>query len=163
MCLLFFFFPHQMWALKLLWKMPFISSKQLFSFSRYSNFCVSDFCSFFPFGYYFRRWLQINIKVCDFTKNYTEIVHQTLVADPFLILVNNPNQLLYARNSFKNRILWKRIIKKRLKKVNFIFFLLNAAPFNGKMKNKMCLEIMTSCPSGYNIHWWCITCSSLML
>ena len=40
-CLLFF---YQMIGLQKLWKMCFISSKKLFSFSRYS-----DFCNFFPF------------------------------------------------------------------------------------------------------------------
>ena len=39
----FFLFFHQILALKKLWKMFFISSKKLFSFSRYSNFC-----NFFP-------------------------------------------------------------------------------------------------------------------
>ena len=28
-------------------------------------------------------------------------MHQKLVPDPFLILVNNPKQLLHAKNSFK--------------------------------------------------------------
>ena len=31
---------------------------------------------------------------------------------PFLILLSNPEQLLIAKNSFKNQIFWKRIIKK---------------------------------------------------
>ena len=35
-----------------------------------------------------------------------------LVLDPFLILVNNLKQLLYARNFLKNKIFKKRIIKK---------------------------------------------------
>ena len=46
LCPLFFIkflFFHQMIALKNLWKMFFISSKELFSFSRCLNFCV-----FFP-------------------------------------------------------------------------------------------------------------------
>ena len=34
------FIFHQMIALQKLWKMFFISSKKLFSFSRYSNFCI---------------------------------------------------------------------------------------------------------------------------
>ena len=38
-------------------------------------------------------------------------MHQNLVPDPFIILVNNPKQPLHARNSFGNKILWKRIIK----------------------------------------------------
>ena len=39
-------------------------------------------------------------------------VHQKLVSDLFLILVNNPKQPLHARNYFKNKIFWKMIIKK---------------------------------------------------
>ena len=39
---------HQMIALQKLWKMFFISSKKLFAFSRYSNFCISVFPSFSP-------------------------------------------------------------------------------------------------------------------
>ena len=35
-----FLFFHQMIALQKLWKMFSISSKNLFSFSRYSNFCI---------------------------------------------------------------------------------------------------------------------------
>ena len=39
-------------------------------------------------------------------------MHQKLAPDPFLILLNNPKQPLHARNSFENKIFWKRIIKK---------------------------------------------------
>ena len=42
------FIFHQMIALQKLWKMFFISSKKLFSFSRYSHFCIFVFPSFFP-------------------------------------------------------------------------------------------------------------------
>ena len=41
-----FLFFHQMKALQKLWKMPFISSKKLFLFPRYSNFCISVLPSF---------------------------------------------------------------------------------------------------------------------
>ena len=40
------FISHQMIALQKLWEMFFISSKMLFSFRRYSNFCISVFPSF---------------------------------------------------------------------------------------------------------------------
>ena len=33
------------------------------------------------------------------------------VPDPFFILLNNPKQLMHARNTFKNRIFGKGIIK----------------------------------------------------
>ena len=39
-------------------------------------------------------------------------VHQKLVPDPFLILVNNTKQSLHTRNSFKNKIILNKIIKK---------------------------------------------------
>ena len=41
-------------------------------------------------------------------------MHQNIFPDPFLILVNNPKKLMHARNSFDNKILWKKIIKKSL-------------------------------------------------
>ena len=41
-----FLYFHQMIALQKLWKMLFVSSKKLFSFSRYSNFCISVLPSF---------------------------------------------------------------------------------------------------------------------
>ena len=41
------FIYHQMIAFQKIWKMFFISSKKLFSFSRYSSFCIFIF-SFFP-------------------------------------------------------------------------------------------------------------------
>ena len=53
-------------------------------------------------------------------ENHAENVHQKLVPHPFLILVNNPKQPLYARNYFENKVFWKRIMKT-LKNVNFIF------------------------------------------
>ena len=62
-----FYFFHLMMVLQKLWKMLFISSKELSSFlrfSRYSNFCISFLPSFTP-------------------------SHWRLVPDPFLILVYN--------------------------------------------------------------------------
>ena len=51
-CVRYFFLKkiiyHQMIAFQKLWKMVFISSKKLFSFSRYLNFCNSIFPSFSP-------------------------------------------------------------------------------------------------------------------
>ena len=49
LCLMFFnnfFIFYQMIALQKLWKMFFILSKNLFPFSRYSNFCIFIFPSF---------------------------------------------------------------------------------------------------------------------
>ena len=58
-------FFHQMIALQKLWKMLFISSKKLFSFSRYSNFCISDLRLFLPVGHCFRVWSKMNLNVYD--------------------------------------------------------------------------------------------------
>ena len=69
LCLLFFikfFIFHQMIALQKLWKMFFISSKKLFSFSRYSNFCIFRFSPIIsPASHCFRDWSKKNIKVYD--------------------------------------------------------------------------------------------------
>ena len=59
------FIFHQMIALRKLWKMFFISSKKIFSFSRYSNFCIFVFSSFFPVSHCFRGWFKKNLKVYD--------------------------------------------------------------------------------------------------
>ena len=59
------FISHQMRALQKLWKMFFISSKKLFSFSRYSNFCISIFPLFLPVSHCFRGWMKINVKFYD--------------------------------------------------------------------------------------------------
>ena len=64
---------------------------------------------------YLIPWKGKKIRYWNFVKN----VHQTLISDPFLILVNNPKQPLHASNSFTNRIFWKRIIKKVLKSLFF--------------------------------------------
>ena len=47
-CVHYFLFFRQMISLQKLWKMHFISSKKLFSFSGYSNFCSFIFPSFAP-------------------------------------------------------------------------------------------------------------------
>ena len=57
-------------------------------------------------------------------------MHQKLVPDPFLILVNNPKQPLHARNYFKNKY-FERGLSKSLKKLT-LFFLFNPASFNGQ-------------------------------
>ena len=61
------FIFHQMIALQKLWKMFSISSKKLFSFSRYSYFCISVFPSplFFLCQHCFRGWSKKNRKVHD--------------------------------------------------------------------------------------------------
>ena len=53
----------------------------------------------------------------------------------FFFLLNNPKQPLHARNSFKNKVFWKRIIKKALKKLT-LFFLSNPVSSNGQSYQK---------------------------
>ena len=52
-------------ALQKLWKMFFISSKKLFLFSRYLNFCISISHLFLLVSHCFRAWSKINLKVYD--------------------------------------------------------------------------------------------------
>ena len=44
-------------------------------------------------------------------KIHAQNLHQKLVPEHFLILVNNPKQPLHAVNFFKNKIFWKGTIK----------------------------------------------------
>ena len=86
---------------------------------------------FSPVSHCFRGWWKITLKFYNVIncpnknlithlvwygtflwKSHAENVHQRLVPDSFLILVNSPKQPLDVRNSFKNRIFWKKIIKK---------------------------------------------------
>ena len=59
-----FLFFHQMIALQKLWKMLFISSKMLFSFSRYSIFCIFVL-PYFSTCRCFREWSKINLEIHD--------------------------------------------------------------------------------------------------
>ena len=49
-------------------------------------------------------------------------MHQKLVPYLFLILINNPKQPFHARNSFKNKVFWKSIIKNPWKSYLYFFF-----------------------------------------
>ena len=62
-------------------------------------------------------------------------MHQKLVPEPFLILVNKPNQPLHARNSFKNKDILKEDYQKALKTLT-LFFLSNPVFFNGQSYQK---------------------------
>ena len=59
------FIFHKMTAPQKLWKMFFISSKKLFSLSRYSNFCIFVFPLFYSVSHCFRVWSKKIIKVYD--------------------------------------------------------------------------------------------------
>ena len=63
-------------------------------------------------------------------------VHQKLVPDPLLILVNNPKQPLHARNSFKSKMFRNRIIKNPLKSQLYFFFLTQSLFMDKVIKNK---------------------------
>ena len=60
-----FFIFDQMIVLQKLWTIFFISSKKLFSFSRYLNFCIPSSPLFLPVSHCFRGWSKINLKVYD--------------------------------------------------------------------------------------------------
>ena len=60
-------------------------------------------------------------------------MHQKLVSDPFLLLVNISKQPLHARNYFKNIL--KEYYQKAFKK-STLFFLANLVPFNGQRYQK---------------------------
>ena len=71
------FIFHQMTALQKQWKTFFISSKKLFSFSRYSNFCISFFPSFFSATHCLRGWSKKNLNIYDLINclNKNSITH----------------------------------------------------------------------------------------
>ena len=61
-CAHYFLFFQQMIAFQKLWTMVLISSKKLFSFSRYSNFCIFLLPSFSPCWPLLSAWSKINVK-----------------------------------------------------------------------------------------------------
>ena len=77
-------------------------------------------------------------------------MQQKLVPEVFIILVNNPKQLLHARNYFKSKIFGKRL-SKSLQKVTF-FVLSSPVPFNRQNYQKQKGPgIETSGYSGFEI------------
>ena len=74
-------------------------------------------------------------------------MHQTVVPDPLLILVNNPKQPLHGRNSFKSPL--KKDDQKPLKK-STLFFLPKPVLYNEQSyQKKRDLELVLSCSSGF--------------
>ena len=73
-------------------------------------------------------------------------MHQNLVQDPFLILVNNPEQPLHARNFSKRKDILKENYQKVLKKLTFLF---KPSLFSWTRLYKRGLELVTSLASGY--------------
>ena len=60
----------------------------------------------------FVHWWGLNKENKEKIKENKENVHQKLVPDSFLLLVNISKQPLQTRNYYKNKIFWKRITKK---------------------------------------------------
>ena len=77
-------------------------------------------------------------------------VHQKLVPNPFLILVNNTKQPLHARNSFKNKTyILKEDYQKAFKKLTLFFFWIQSLFMDKVIKYKRGLELVTGWSSGY--------------
>ena len=83
-----------------------------------------------PFAWYLGKVKRYEIETLSFDRVlnkehfYGKIMQKILVLEssrPLFTLVNISKQPLHARNYFKNKIFWRMIIKKALKKVNFIF------------------------------------------
>ena len=72
-----------------------------------------------------------------------------LAPDPFIISLNDPKLPLHARNSFLNKIIWKRIIKKTLKSLLYFFFRTQSLLMDRVIKNKSGLELVTTHSSDY--------------
>ena len=109
------FIFSQMIALQKPWKMFFISSKKLFSFSSSIALEVDP------------------RKGTSLRKNHAENLHQKLAPDPFLILLKNPNS--HWMQIFLKIKYFERERSKSLKKVSFIF-LSNPISFNGQSYQK---------------------------
>ena len=73
--------------------------------------------------WYFEKERRFDIKTSSAVRVLCapENVHQKLVPGSFLVLENSPKQPMNARNSFENKLFWKRITKK-LKKVNVVCY-----------------------------------------
>ena len=114
-CVCYFLFFHQMIALQELWKMFFISSKKLFSFSRYLIFVFMSSPFFLTVAHCFRWWSKINLKVYD--------------------VINCLNKNLIAH------FVWYLEKEKRYDiETLSIYRVLNKEYFYGKIMQKMCTK-----------------------
>ena len=111
MCPLFFIFFSKLYPLDNYEKC--FSSKKLFLFLRYSNFCISVFPNFLPVRHCFKNWSKINLKVYDVISclNKNLIVHFFVMLGRKRGMTLKLCQLLgyYVRNIF---------IKKHAKNMN---------------------------------------------
>ena len=79
-------------------------------------------------------------------------MEKKLVADSFLILVDNMKQPLHERNFVENKIFWKRIFNKSSKSQQYFFIRLQSFLMHKTFKSKRDLALMTSLSSGYETH-----------
>ena len=176
-CLIFFFFFfHQMMAAQKLWKIFLLRMFKIFGFPSSPLFFFVDnsfrgwskinlkvyeainglnknlrthFVCYLEKEMYWNSVNWYSIKWETFLwKHHAENVHQKLFLNLFLILVNNPKRPLHTRNSFKNKIFCKRIIKKPEK--SFFSFQTQFLLIANIMKNKRDLELLTSRSSCQN-------------
>ena len=112
-------------ALQKLWKMFFISSKKLFSFSRYSNFCISTFPSFSPC----QPLLEHVRLVWDIYYAHAYLCHydsalfcfQKLELRQFIFLINCRSNLTINIVKWGKKMKNKWLTMPTLTKENFIF------------------------------------------
>ena len=101
--------------------MLFISTKKLFSFSRYSSFCISDF----PLAFCFREWLKINLKTYDvincLNKNLITRFIWYLEKEKRYDIETLSTHKYWIRSICMKKPCRKCAPKKRFSKVNFIF------------------------------------------
>ena len=83
-----------------------------------------------------------------FYGKYAEHMHQKLVPDPLLILVNNPKHSLHAINFFEKRY-FERGFSKSLKSELYFFFRTHSLLTYKVIRNKRGLELVPRCSSGY--------------
>ena len=135
MCALFLFFTK--WLPLKLCKMCLIWSKKFFFVFKIFSFFVFSFSPpFLPGSHCSRRWQKLNLKVCDVISSLNKTLKtyfiwylekestsdiETWSFDNVLNnpktqnVLNSPKYVMHPRNSFENKIFWKRIIKKPLK------------------------------------------------
>ena len=95
----------------------------------FSNYLNKNLITNFVWYLGKERRLNFELELCQLTefkygtflwKTNAENVHQKLVLDPFLVLVNNPKQPLHERNCFKNKMLSKSLKKVKSTKIPWL-------------------------------------------
>ena len=170
-CYFYQYFFQQMIVLQKLWKMLFISSKKLFSFSRFLYFHLPLFLSLSAttleddLGHHHCLNKDLIIHFVWYLGKEKRYDIETLLIDRVLNKEHlymkkscrkcapkpsNPKQLLHARNSVENKIFWNRIIKKFQKSYTILLsFLTQFLLMEKTIKNKKGLELVTRHSSSY--------------